>query len=214
MDYFSDIKKDWVPGSQGDVYYHIAEAPDALKLFWSDSSVFTRMFGTLDRQFIIELACGHGRHAEHILKTMPVGHIVLMDFVAGNIERCKERLSAHGNAAFVQNNGDNFEPVADGQASAIFCYDAMVHFEYDTVFSYLKDAFRVLRVGGRALFHHSNYTAAPGNLYRNNPHWRNFMSKELFAHVASRHGLRVIDQSVLRWGDVPNIDCLTLLAKQ
>ena len=30
MDYFSDIKKDWVPGSQGDVYYHIAEAPDAL----------------------------------------------------------------------------------------------------------------------------------------------------------------------------------------
>lgn len=213
MNYFEDIKKDWVPDSQGDVYYSIAEAPEAVRIFWGENTAFHRMFRTLDRSFIVELACGHGRHTEYMLNALPVGTAVLMDFVAGNIEFCEKRLARYENAKFLQNGGDNFLPLGTGQATAIFCYDAMVHFEYDTVFSYLRDAARVLRVGGRALFHHSNYTGAPGGIYRNNPHWRNFMSKELFAHVAMRFGFRVVEQSVLQWGTTPSLDCLTLLEK-
>lgn len=89
----------------------------------------------------------------------------------------------------------------------------MVHFEQDVVLSYLGDAARVLVPGGRALFHHSNYTAAPGNAYHLNPHWRNFMSKELFASGAIGLGLRVLEQNVLQWGNVPALDCLTLLER-
>jgi hypothetical protein len=37
----------------------------------------------------------------------------------------------------------------------------MVHFDSDVIQVYLQDTARVLRWGGRALFHHSNYSAGP-----------------------------------------------------
>lgn len=210
MDYFADIQKDWEPGENCELYYKSAEASEAIQLFWGDDSVFLKLFRRLDLSVLAELACGRGRHAEHILRRFPVVTMILLDLVPGNIEFCKKRFAQDGVTAY-RNNGDDFFPVGDGQLTALFCYDAMVHFEYDTVFSYLRDTVRVLAPGGRALFHHSNYTAGPGNLYRQNPHWRNFMSQELFAHAANRSGLRVLEQAVLPWGGVSNLDCLTLL---
>jgi hypothetical protein len=46
---------------------------------------------------------------------------------------------------------------------------AMVHFEYDAVISYIQDGFRILKYGGRALFHHSNLDTRPDFDYKDNP---------------------------------------------
>jgi len=39
------------------------------------------------------------------------------------------------------------------------------------------------------------------------------MSKNLFAHAASRSGLRVLEQVTMDWDEARNLDCLTLVEK-
>lgn len=90
----------------------------------------------------------------------------------------------------------------------------MVHFEYDAVMSYLEDAYRILIPGGRALFHHSNYDKSPGTKETANPHWRNFMSKNLFSHIAVRAGFKILEQFLIDWDEMRNLDCISLIEKR
>ena len=90
----------------------------------------------------------------------------------------------------LQTDGDDLPGIPDASVTALFSYDAMVHFEYTAVLAYIAEAYRVLEPGGKALMHHSNYDRNPGGFYRDNPHWRNFMTKALFAHAACRRGSR------------------------
>ncbi|GAC1347467.1 MAG: hypothetical protein NVSMB18_32510 [Acetobacteraceae bacterium] len=210
-----DIAQEW----RDNAYYGNAEAPDWLEPFWSETSAFRRMFQQLDPTTLVELACGHGRHTAEILASPVLRQphtITMLDVNEENVAYCRARFARESRVKVIRNNGLDFTPVRDGQASAVFCYDAMVHFEYDCALSYVRDAYRILAGGGRALFHHSNLTN-PGVKWTENPHWRNFMSKALFAHVAQRTGFRVLEQSVQDWGKaderVPEIDCLTLLEK-
>lgn len=200
-------------------YYDRAEMQDWLDPFWSETSPFREMFKKLEGSCCIELACGHGRHTAHIIQDPSLPHpsrMILMDINRENIAHCRQRFAGRTDIQLLTNNGMDFSPLEEHTATSVFCFDAMVHFEYDCVISYVKDAYRVLQRGGRALFHHSNYTV-PGSMWLTNPHCRNFMSRELFAHVALRSGFEVADQVILNWGEggdrVEKIDCLTLLEK-
>lgn len=196
-----------------DPYYDRAEQADWLQPFWSTDvphRPFRRMFDTLDLRVTLELACGHGRHAQQVYRAVPA--LILMDVVPENVEFCKRRFAGAQNVAAVQNDGVSFRPIPDGALTAIFCYDAMVHFEFDVALSYVRDAARVLERGGRALFHHSILDAFPGRDHRLNPGGRNFMNHSAFQHVASRAGLKVLESAVMDW-DAPHTDALTLLEK-
>ena len=67
--------------------------------------------------------------------------------------------------------------------------------------------------GGRGFCHHSNYTGNPGGSWLENPHWRNFMSRELFAHYAALSGLRVLQSDLTDWGTDTMLDCYTSFEK-
>jgi ubiquinone/menaquinone biosynthesis C-methylase UbiE len=164
---------------------------------------------------VLELACGEGRHSEQIVDQ--VSQLILMDVNEPNIKACQHRFKNYNHVRAIQNNGYNLEPLATNSIDSIFCYDAMVHFEMNIIESYLKESYRVLKPNGKAIFHHSNLTDCPGNYYQQNPHWRNFMSKELFAHLAKRSGFKVLEQVLIDWGEgaehYSNLDCITLLLK-
>jgi SAM-dependent methyltransferase len=207
----SDIARDWKVSD----YYDKAESDAWTEVFWGPKTQFRRMLEKLDTTSTVELACGHGRHSARLLsgKRDQIQALVLLDVVEENVLHCKARFADVSKVNAYTVSGYDFHPVPDGSVSAIFCFDAMVHFEYDAVLSYVQDASRVLKRGGRALFHHSNLDKYPGSDYKNNPHWRNFMSKNLFAHAANRSGLIVREQVTIDWDESRNLDCLTLVEK-
>ena len=199
------VARDWV----GSAYY--ADAEQWTFVFWTEDGAFRPLFERLNLEHVVELACGHGRHAE--MFKARARQITLLDILDENIERCRSRFADQPHIACMQNNGTDFRPLLDASASAIFCYDAMVHFTPDVVESYLLDTYRLLASGGRALFHHSNYGVRSEHHYGQNPHARNYMTQELFFDFAGKAGLKIEVSRVIPWGEVPDLDCLTLLRK-
>jgi len=190
-------------------YYRLAE--QWTDDFWNDDGPFRPLYDQLDKRVVIELAVGYGRHAERAAPHC--GTLIVMDVIAYNIKICRLRLQKFANLAYVVNNGFDYRPVQDGAVTGIYCYDAMVHFSPDLVESYLADTFRVLRPGGRALFHHSNFLAPDDRHYGQNPHARNHMSRDLFAALAEKAGLRVRHSQVIDWAGEPELDGVTLVEK-
>jgi len=190
-------------------YYDDAERWTSM--FWEDGTPFRELFDKLDLSEVLELACGHGRHS--IRAANRCERLILMDIFRENVDRCRRRLRFFSNVEGYINNGYDFRPVADGSVSAIFCYDSMVHFSPDLVSSYLQDAARVLMSGGRALFHHSNYPKAAETHYGTNPYARNRMTVALFREFIEAAGLEATETIVIPWGDLPDLDCLSLVTR-
>lgn len=200
-----------ISGSAWKVSPYYEDAEKWMHVFWSDRSVFVPFFQHLDLTSVIELACGHGRHAEQIAAR--AGKLLMMDIHEENIRISRQRLAKFPHVMAMTNNGFDFQPVADASVTSIFCYDAMVHFEPELVDSYLRDTVRVLRPGGRAFFHHSNYTGSRDQHYAHNPAQRNVMGQGEFQLLALTHGLVVLRSQVIPWANIPAIDCLTLVEK-
>jgi SAM-dependent methyltransferase len=187
---------------------YFAQAEESIRGQW-DGFIFP-FIKAADFSSCVDLAAGHGRNSELLLKDAGAESLAVIDFQQGNIEVCKKRLAGYLNVSFYVNNGYDLNPIPDESVTFIYCFDAMVHFDSDVVRSYLKDSFRVLRKGGRAFFHHSNYTG--GHDWRMNPGSRNFMSKELFVHYSVKERLLVLEQRLLDW-TLPALDCMTLVEK-
>jgi ubiquinone/menaquinone biosynthesis C-methylase UbiE len=191
-------------------YYE--EAEKWLHAFWDKDSVFKQLFDELDLTHVVELAAGHGRHAEVVAEQ--AGQLIVMDIFEENLNVCRQRLKRFSNVICQKCQGAAFDEVGNEWATAIYCYDAMVHFSPDIVESYLQDTYRILRQGGRALYHHSNYSAATEQHYGSNPHARNNMSQVLFAELCEKANLHIRKSVVISWGGVEDLDCISLLEKE
>jgi SAM-dependent methyltransferase len=187
------------------------EAERRTSLFWEEGTVFRKLFDKLDPSVVLELACGHGRHAARAANRCD--RLILMDIFPENVDFSRRRLRFFNNIEGHVNNGYDFRPVADGSVSAIFCYDSMVYFSLDIVRCYLQDAARVLMPGGRALFHHSNYARAAEPHDGANPYSRNVMTLALFREFVAGAGLEATETLIIPWGDVPDLDALSLVTK-
>jgi len=194
-------------------YYDIVE--NDLRLWWDENSIFYRRFQELDCRKIVELACGHGRHVQRYLSVPET--IYLVDINQENINFCKNRYANETKIQYVVNDGTNFIVIDSSSQTAIFTYDAMIHFEMFDIIKYLKDANRILVNGGKILFHHSNAAYNPELFYRYKPLGRNFLSADIFAYVALRSGFKIISQDIFSWewdkNDTKDIDCLSLCQK-
>lgn len=192
-------------------YYDDAE--QHTPLFWDGPrNAFRALFDRMDLSRTAELACGHGRHAE---RAAPLcGHLTLLDIHAANLAHCRRRLAAHPHLDYLLTSGSDLQPLGDRSLTALYCYDAMVHFDPLVVEAYLEDIARVLEPGGMALLHHSNYPHANPLHYGGNPHCRNAMTLERMAALAAAAGLDVVEQRTYSWGEIPELDGITLLRRR
>jgi ubiquinone/menaquinone biosynthesis C-methylase UbiE len=155
----------------------------------------------------LELACGHGRNSGKLAALAT--QMTLVDVNPENIAFCRKRF-ADKPWDFVVNNGYDLTAVNEWSVTFLHCFEAAVHFDLEIILAYIKEFRRVLAPGGFAFVHHSNVDQHPGIDFRLHPHWRNFMSKQIFAHLAIHNGLELIDQFVFDQGG-PEADCFSLV---
>jgi SAM-dependent methyltransferase len=211
--YSSEIAAMWKTAESPDFRYFTkhdnAESTDP---FWDENTLFFSAFSQLDLTCTLEIACGTGRHAARIVDRAT--RLYLLDTSVDALGIARDRFaSQHHVEVIISADGESI-PLADGSVSAVFCYDAMVHFEATTVGSYVFETARVLVPGGKALFHHSVYDKNPTGTFQQNPGWRNYMSQSLFAYLVSRAGLKIISSVSFNERDEAGvIDGLTLLER-
>jgi ubiquinone/menaquinone biosynthesis C-methylase UbiE len=164
----------------------------------------------IDFRCVLDLAAGHGRNSDKLRQYAK--RIIIVDIEQLNIDACKNRFRDDKRFVYIKNDGVSLAGVEDNSVTFIYTFDSMVHFDSDVVREYLKEFRRVLTPGGFGFCHHSNYTGNSGDDFKKNPHWRNFMSKELFAHYCCKEGLGMVEQTVIDWSH-EKLDCLSVFRK-
>ncbi len=192
-------------------YYCKVENEVNMDIFWGEKSEFLRFFKQMDLTNIIELACGRGRHVLQYLDKSE--KITLVDILDKNICFCRNKFMQYDKVQYYRNNGFNLEQLPSEEYTALFSYDAMVHFEMIDIYEYLKDIYRVLVSGGKVLIHHSNYDKDYRASFINSPHGRSYMNSSTFAYLAFRAGFKVLEQKPIEWGNVKKLDCISFLEK-
>jgi ubiquinone/menaquinone biosynthesis C-methylase UbiE len=167
----------------------------------------------IDFSVTMDFACGYGRNARK-LKEVGAQTITLVDVNLDNIAVCDTRLVALGGYETFCNNGYDLDGIPSGKYTHVYSFDAMVHFDIEIVMSYITEFARVLKPGGTAFVHHSNFTGSPGSSFKSNPCLRNFMSAAIFRHIAIQNGFDMLEQKVIDWGGVKALDCLTLMRRR
>ncbi len=191
---------------KGAPYYRIAE-PD---MNWQWESMIWPLIQDLDFSCVVDLAAGHGRNSEKLRQY--ADKLIIVDINQECIDYCKQRFGQDKNITYVKNDGLSLGQIEDQSVTLVYSFDSMVHFDSDVIKEYLGEFSRILKVGGKCFCHHSNYTGNPGGKFTQSPHWRNFMSKELFAHYSLKVGLRPIQQKIIDWSE-SDLDCLSILQK-
>jgi len=187
-------------------YYKPAE--ETMDIQWQYVQSFLSRH-PIDYSTTMELSCGHGRNSERL--SMFAKNLILVDVVPENILFCKTRFPDKP-WKYVINNGFDLREIASNSITFVYCFEAAVHFDLEIILSYIKEFRRVMAPSALGFIHHSNVTANPGKDWRTIPHGRNFMSKEIFAHLCIHDGLKIVDQHVFHQGG-PDADCFSLFQK-
>lgn len=200
------VKKEALLWGNNSVYFGMAEqdANSQWDVVWKTLSAIP-----IDYTTTLEMACGHGRNT--IKLATLAENLILVDVNPDNIEFCKNRFRDKP-WQFLLNNGFDLREINDDNVTFIYCFEAAVHFDLEIMLSYIKEFRRVLAPSGVGFVHHSNVSSNPGADFRSHPHWRNFMSKGIFAHLCIHNGLEMISQHILDWGG-PEADCFSVFRK-
>ncbi|MGA8755390.1 MAG: class I SAM-dependent methyltransferase [Stellaceae bacterium] len=163
----------------------------------------------IDYTNTLELSCGHGRNSERLASLAQ--NMTLIDVNPENVQFCKQRFSGKS-WQFIVNNGFDLADLPDSLTTFIYWFEAAVHIDLEIIISYIKEFRRILAPGGLCFVHHSNVSDQPGADFRDHPGWRNFMSKEIFAHLCIHNGLDIVKQHIFHQGG-PEADCFSLVQK-
>lgn len=169
---------------------------------------------SIDGRSALDLAAGHGRNSARLIQFCE--HVLVVDINEACIAVCQARFQGDERFSFLCNDGSSLAGVEDGSITFLYSFDAMVHFHPDVVRAYQAEFQRVMAPGALGFVHHSNFSGNPDGDFKDNPHWRNHMTVELFAKGCRDAGLEIVEQQTLDWGSRPEeaaLDCFSLFRK-
>ncbi len=133
---------------------------------------------------VLEIGPGAGRWSEIILPL--ASNLTLVDIAPLCINMCKEKFGSGEKISYLVNNGSDLNDVPDNSIERIWSWAVFVHLESNVADTYLKEFFRVMKPGGKALLQHSKYGVNIG--------WRSDLTKEKMLKLCQKHGFYVEKQ--------------------
>jgi GR25 family glycosyltransferase involved in LPS biosynthesis len=191
-------------------YYKLAETDTIPQ--WRLLQSFIKEAPKPDLAAVLDFACGHGRIAERFAGI--AGSLVCCDIGADAIAFCRRRFADSPNVTCVVNDSRSI-PLPDESLTFVYSWDSMVNFSIAEMRTYLREFRRILKPGGMALVHHSNYGALGGTarLWNENPACRAYVSASDVRMISGQCGLPIVRQRIIDWTE-PCLDCLTLFRKR
>ena len=188
---------------------------------WKNSIVKKFILNNVGKNHtVLEIAPGHGRWTEIILKRSD--NVILVDLNPKCIEFCKKKFGnlKNKNINYFANNGKDLSFIEDNSIDFIWSYDSFVHMKKDVIEAYLKEFSRILKNNGKAIIHHPGgrnnffvkfkflrnfgefgkkiYNYATVKKYDNFGGWRADVSKEMIKKMA-QNNLKIKYQ-INSWG--------------
>lgn len=161
-----DKAKYWVQGSEDEEQLAVSAANDIQRI--------QRVLEATATDDVLEIGCGVGRLGRVFA---PICRTWTGADVSPNMLRhAARRLAAFGNVRFVELSGYDLSPVASESLDAVYCTVVFMHLSEWDRYSYVEEARRVLRPGGRLYVDNISITTEYG--------WRFFQSAR--AHDPAR----------------------------
>jgi SAM-dependent methyltransferase len=108
---------------------------------------------------VLELGCGGGKFSA--LLRARARRLVCADISPDMLARARVHVGDGDDVEYHRLNGRDFAGVPDRSVDMIFSYDVLLHLQPQNIFSYLRDARRILRPRGIFMLHAINL-ASPG----------------------------------------------------
>lgn len=143
----------------------------------------------------LEIGPGAGRWTEVLASRASV--LTLVDVSERPLELCRQRFGENDRISYVLTHGSELPGVPDASIDAVWSFDVFVHLAPPDQASYLSEIARVLAPSGTAVVHHAD--GRNRGFLSSREGWRSPMSRNLFAALATEHGL-VIECQFDAWG--------------
>jgi ubiquinone/menaquinone biosynthesis C-methylase UbiE len=102
---------------------------------------------------ILEIGPGYGHWTEELIPR--AAHITLVDLVPKCIEACADRFQRYSNISYHVNDGMSLRFVKKSSVDFVFSMDCFIQIPPSIVLGYLRQIYKILKVGGIGLIHHA-----------------------------------------------------------
>jgi ubiquinone/menaquinone biosynthesis C-methylase UbiE len=109
---------------------------------------------------VLEIGCGVGRVGKHLARHC--ARWTGSDVSPNMLKFAAETLRELGNVGFVELSGYDLKPIASESMDVIYCTVVFPHLSQWDRYSYIEDAFRVLRPGGKLYVDNVNLCSESG----------------------------------------------------
>ena len=179
-------------------------------------SILPRVIRNIPCKRIVEIACGHGRISQYLLKYCE--ELILIDISESCIEHCRKRFAEYGHIKYFVNDGLSLDMIEDNSVDFVFSWDSLVHAEKNVLKNYLKELSKKMKIKSAGFIHHSNigiYIENESNeLTVYNSGWRaEDMTAADFAGFCFENELICKTQEIFRWSSLAFSDCISYFYK-
>ena len=109
---------------------------------------------------VLEIGCGIGRVGNELAPRCKKW--IGCDISGNMLEHARKRLSHLENVELLELPECNLDPVEDNSIDIVYCTVVFMHLDEWDRYEYIKEAFRVLKPGGRAYFDNFSLTTEEG----------------------------------------------------
>jgi len=161
----SDYKATWmrVSGTLSNARMSVAYTDDERELERSGAGTTQFLLdnvGIDPSDVVLEIGCGVGRVGKHMARHC--ARWIGADVSSNMLRHSTENLREFPNVEFVELSGYDLEPIASGSVDFVYCTVVFPHLSQWDRFSYVEEAFRVLRPGGKLYVDNVNLCSESG----------------------------------------------------